>query len=231
MDITRAQQKNRVQVLHKFLFPLNLGFAFSFALFTFVTTWHSPAYAPEFIQKLLTSFGRFLLRIAPLEVSIPADVRRRSIFIWEFGFVCIMISVALIVLAFRRMLERTRIAQFILDPVAGITALLAVPGLWFYMIEITRPEPELRETFWSTYGILLPVEIGIGAILVFLVGKRLFWCGTGIFVAHCLLWGWVISRLSAPPTMTAIILAPIFPLSGIAWLWYTTMKPSARIRA
>jgi ABC-type Na+ efflux pump permease subunit len=216
MEDLGIREQSRSQPFNTILFSLNLGFAFSLALFGFVVTWRTPIYAPELIQKFLMNFETFLLRRAPL--SVPPHDHWRGIVFWELGFVAVMAGVALLVLGLRWIVSRTRIAQFLLDPMAGITAILAVPTCWFCMLEITRPEPQMRQRFWSTCGILFILEIGATAALVFFIGKRSFRWGIVIFAAHYLLWGYVIVGLSGPPNVTSLVLSPIFPLSGVAWL-------------
>jgi hypothetical protein len=139
---------------------------------------------------------------------------------WELGFLTIMLGISLLVLALRWIAARTAVVQF-LDPLSGITAVLAVPTCWFYMVEITRPELQMRQSFWPTWGVFFLLEVSATLALAFVIGRRSFRWGILVFIAHYLLWEYVIIGFSGPPNVSALLLSPIFPLSGIAWLRYS----------
>ena len=67
-----------------------------------------------------------------------------------------------------RISARNPIGQVVLHPLAGITTLIAVPGFWFYIVEITRPGPELHETFWGTYGVFFALEMSVAGAVLYL---------------------------------------------------------------
>ena len=230
MDKSDPQNKSRISFLNEILLSLNLGFGVSYALFSYVGDSYFPSYAPRSIQIALESFGRLLLRIAPLIVSEPASVRRRSAVIWEVGFVVVMGVIALFTMGLRRILIRANLRQHMLDSFAGFTALVAVPGCWFYMIEITRPG-SMRQTFWSTYGTLFVLEIVVSGVLLYLYRHRSLWWGSLLFIFHYAFWLCVMGRISGAPSITALILSPIFPLSGVIWLRYAKAQHALPIYA
>lgn len=211
-------RKNRLEFFNESLFSLNIGFGISYALFAYVTISHLPVYAPEGLQRLLRAFATFLLRIAPLVASVPPQVHRRSMFIWEFGFVASTLTIALVVLGIRRMLSGTRLGAALLNPLAGITALALVPGCWFYIVEVTQLEPGMRHNFVATYGLFFALEVILMATLVYLLGQRSLWSGMLIFTIHYLVCMSVMLVVTGPPNITSLLISPIFPLSGIMWL-------------
>ena len=221
-----TRRERRIRLATEVLFSLNLGFGVAYALFAYITDWYFPSYAPRIIQKLLQGFGRAFLEIAPLIVSAPPNVRRRSMVLWEVGFVVVMTVVGVFIFGLWRLLRRIRVGRFIRGPFAGFTALTAVPSCWFYMIEITRPGPELRQSFWPTCGAFFALEMTAAIVLVYLLRKRSLWWGTSIFVVHYILWVCVMGAISGPPNFASVVLSPIFPLSGIVWLRYARLGSS-----
>jgi hypothetical protein len=220
----KTQRERRIRLATEVLLSLNLGFGVAYALFAYITDWYFASYAPRPIQKLLEWWGRSFLKVAPLIVSLPPNVRLRSVILWEVGFVVVMIVVGAFIFGLGRLLRRTPVGHFVLGPIAGFTALAAVPGCWFYMIEITRPGPELRQSFWPTCGAFFALEMTAAVVLVYLFRKRSLWWGTLIFVVHYLVWVCVMGAISGPPNFGSVVLSPIFPLSGIVWFRYARLR-------
>jgi hypothetical protein len=130
-----------------------------------------------------------------------------------------MVVVALLILGLRRILIKASIRRSMLNPFEGFTALVAVPGCWFYMIEITRPG-NLRQTFWSTYGTVFVLEMIVSGVLLYFLRNRSLWWGILLFMFHYAFWVFVMGGINGALGFASIMLSPVFPLSGIVWLRY-----------
>lgn len=229
MKISGMAEEKRTRFLNEALLSMNVGFAIAYSLFAYGANFYLPTFAPIPVQSFLRAFDHWFLRIAPLVVSVSPEMHRRSIFMWEFGFVIVTLGLAAIVFGFWKMLAHTRIAGFVVDPLPGITALLAVPGCWLYLIEITRPGPQFQQGLWTSYGLFFAVEMCVAGILVCVVKSRGLWLGGLVFICHYALWIYVIGRVSGIPSLSSILLSVVFPLSGIAWLRYSRLLRTSEL--
>jgi hypothetical protein len=227
----QLRDKNRARFVNEVMFSLNIGFAVAYSLFAYVANFYLPVFAVAPVQRLLMAFDRWFVHVALLVVSVPRDLHRQSMFIWEFGFLVAMIGVALLLFGFRRMLARTVVGQFMLDPLSGVTALIATPGCWFYIIEITRPRPEFHQSFWLTYGLTFALEMGLVGLSMYLVRGYSLWLAALLILLHSTLWVYVVASVSGAPNISSVVLSPIFPLAGLAWLWYSSLRKQSGCHA
>jgi hypothetical protein len=217
-------QSNRAsQLVHESFLALNIGFAITYALFAYVTNWHIAVYAPRPVRDVLETFARFLLRVGPLVVSVPPGVHRRSLIVWEMGFIAFVVLIALFVFALRRGIDKIKTGQFTLYTVSGVLSVVAFPACLFYVLKATRPYPPLQQAFWTTYGVPLALELSLAAGLLYLVRNRPIAWGTLVFTSHYVFSFLVMGMLQGktlPPTISSLALSLVFPSSGVAWLMY-----------
>jgi hypothetical protein len=224
MKTTSAQEPHArsMKRLNESLFSLNVGFAVAYALFAYDGSWYIALRGPDFIRKVLVGFSTTLLRIAPVVVHMRTKgAILRSNLIREGVFLILIFGVALFLYLFVCAFERNRLAELIFRYISGITALIAVPGAWFYVVNTTRrvSDPDM---FWGTSGYIFLLEVTIVGGLIYLLRNQPVWRGTFVFALHYLFWVFIVvcdGHFLAPSVMS-VLLSFLFPYSGFAWLGY-----------
>jgi hypothetical protein len=209
----------RVPRLHPWLFSLNIGFAIMYALFAYEGSSHL-ADAPKSVRDLLEAFASILARIASLVVSgRTRSEYLRSVLIREAVFVGLVLGVALLLYLLVHFFVRAAARRIVFAAIAGIAALIAVPGCWLYIVHATWSIYD-PGTFWGTYGYISVLEIAVaGGVLYLVRGGAVGW-GILAFALHYIFWVLVIGERSAAPVLVSIPLSLVFPCSGLAWFFY-----------
>jgi hypothetical protein len=208
--------------LNESLFSLNVGFAIAYALFAYDGSSYIAMRAPNSIREFLEGFSSALLRIAPL--SEHMRIRReiwRSNLIREVVFVGVVLSVALILYLLARAFEKTVIVDLTFVSVSGFAALAAVPGSWFYIVNMTRRVSD-PDTFWGTSEYAFLLETTVVGGFIYLMRNHAIWRGTVMFGLHYFFWVFVVMRDGhfLAPVDASVPLSLLFPCSGFAWLRY-----------
>jgi hypothetical protein len=205
--------------LLELLFSLNVGFAIAFALFAYNSGGNLAIHASKPVRNFLQAFFQILNHVAPLISHLPRSVLLRNSLVWEIAFVAAVVGLALLSLVVLRIVERTPCRRLVLEVVAGITAVLAVPACWLYIVQATWSIYDTG-TVWGNYGYMFVLEIAVvGVALYFARGRAPLW-GILAFLLHYIFWVFVIGRRSGPSTFGSILISVVFPCSGIAWLAY-----------
>lgn len=225
-----AYKQNKAQRLQEILFSLNIGFAVVYALFAFDGSSRVPVHASKGPREFLESFQLMLGRIAPLGVHNRTKSEWvRSGIIREAAFGALALGATLLIFLLVRLIARSIARRSIFAVISGLTALVALPGCWLYIVYVTwgldDPLP-----FWDTYGSISVLEIAIAAGFLYLVRDQAIWCGILVFSLHYIFWVLVIGgrdygAFIAPVTMS-IPLSVVFPISGFVWLRYVRALPS-----
>jgi hypothetical protein len=154
----------------------------------------------------------------------------------ETTFIALMLVPASIVLLLLKLAKGTTVERLVLHPVAGISALLALPTLWTLAIELQFwvPRPLVSLGWRYPPSLLLRVE-AVWICAIFLIGRtRLIpiWLISLLLIAHYSFWGWVIwPEFSVLYHVSPAFCAPVFPASGFAWLLYLARLRRNRGRA
>lgn len=208
------------------LLSLNVGFAITFAAFTYAAGDYRPVYALRWSQECLIAFQALLFRIAPLAANQPPAAYQRSQIVWELLFLSMTLTIALVLFVLGHLSNRTKLSRLNLRPLAGVTALIAVPLCWLYIVKATGVGLAGPQTFWKIYGILFGWESAVVGCLLYLLRTRTVWLGALTFILHFVFWVIVIAEHTGPPAIVSIPLLLIFPVSGI--VWWVSGRPIGR---
>jgi len=215
-------QRNDVRRLHESLFSLNIGFAITYALFTYADA-HYLANAPKSLQDLLQAFAMLMARFASSVVSGRTRSQwLRSVMIREVVFAVMVLGIAFLLYLLVRLCARAAAGRLVFAPISGVAALMAVPISWLYIVYASWSIYD-PGTFWGTYGYISVAEIAVAGGLLYFVRNQAIWRGSLVFALHYVFWVLVIGDLgvrSGPATSIATVLFPVFPCSGFAWLRY-----------
>jgi hypothetical protein len=216
---------NKAKRLNSWLFSLNIGFASSYALFAYDDSSYIAMHAPQGVRHFLEVFGGILRRIAPLGVHLRTRSQHlRSENIREGVFVGLVFGIAIILYLVVLPLSRTVAGRRVFVVISGIAALVAVPGLWLYIVHATW-QPSETDTFWGTYGYIFIFETALAGVFIF-PRNQAVWRSSIVFVAHYIFWIVFVIREGnvIAPIVMSIPLSLVFPFAGYAWLRYVGVQ-------
>jgi hypothetical protein len=221
MDLDAEHKLDRTLFLHELLFSLNIGFAITFVLFAYRHGGFGATHASKPVQRILDGLALLLVRIGPRSTHVPRSVILRAWLIEEVIFVAMMAGIALLLLVFLRTIPQTATRRLILNPVAGITAVVAVPAGWLCLMHATWTISDTG-TVWDNYGYAFVLETALAFVFLYFARERKPIWGILTFILHYIFWCVVIvvGRRSGISTSSSILLSVTFPWSGIAWLAY-----------
>jgi hypothetical protein len=186
----RADKGAFIRSLHEFLFGLNIGLIW-------------------ILERNLGSNSFWALRLqykinAYLHLDAHSDVGAYA------GSFSLALGIAVGIYLLLSVFARTVLATEILRSVAGIAALCALPGCWFYVLPVIRhPSIGMGKRFW------LLAELGGAVSCVFLYLHRKWpipsWGVVGLLVLHYSFWARMFFGLG-------VFLDPrylVFPLAGL----------------
>jgi hypothetical protein len=214
-------QHTRCEVsrLQEILFSLNIGFAVTYSLFAYEASSHL-ADAPKIVRQFLEGFAQMLAHIASLVVSgRTRSEYLRSVVIREAVFAGLMLSMALLLYFPVSLLRRSSVGQLVFAPMAGLAALIAVPGCWLYIVHATWGVYD-QGTFWQSYGFVSALEIAAVGLLLYFVRRRSMRWSILAFALHYIFWIVAMGGRSGVPVVVSIPLSLVFPCSGVAWMRY-----------
>jgi hypothetical protein len=123
-EAARHRSEQLLRHSHQILFCLNLGFAIALALILFLVNRAASSHGKALVSRF------FLEAIVRIEIFAHLHVWQDSLAVDVMltGFTVLFFLVLLLLLRF---IARTRARNIILNPIAGVAALAAVPVAWF----------------------------------------------------------------------------------------------------
>src|ERR1039458_1408873 len=219
MSVNEGSKTVRVLFWHQWLFALNIGFAISYALFSYEGNGNRAIHASKPVRAFLDDFGLLLFRIAPLGTDQPRNVLNRNFQIWEAAFIAVMLGLALVLFLIVRQLAQTSIAWTVLPSMSCLAALAAVPSFWLYIVHATWSIYD-KGSFWRTYGFVSALELTSVGLILYLIRKWAVSWSIFAFALHYIFWVIVMGQRSGVPALASIPLSLVFPCSGFVWLLY-----------
>jgi hypothetical protein len=225
--------------LHEILFSLNISCAFAYASLVYISK-NQASWTPvnDSTYYFFRSAFRIddLLHLASTNSVSTSAVAREFPSRWsqvgdELLILVTVFGLTALVLFLLRLIAETAAYRVILSRVAGVTALLALPGCYLCVLKLTWEWPSGRllepsYPFWqSSRLIIFASEILCLSVLFGIYRKRSIpaWILRLLLFLHCAFWvlvllpevGISMYRIYAP-----YFLLLAFPLSGIVWLHY-----------
>lgn len=207
-----VQRSLTIRFIHNGLLCLNIGFAFSFAI---LTNAEAPI-APERTSLIEQVFGY-------TTVHFTATAKVCGLNLALVGW---MLATALLILVVLALLRRAPFSlnRMVVDSVACISALAAVPVLW--MLAVTHSGRYINwwnEYPWWLWWTILPESCLVMGIVSLTVIKRAsLMVGLVVMLAHYGFWGYYMRpAISHAPIVAAILVVPTCVGAGILWLLYT----------
>jgi len=211
----------RLRFVREILFSLNLGYALALVT-TFLLVRRSWAHGATGSRDL---FERVLLRVNLWFYH--------SAVLGPFGTDAVLTSFMLIffllLLLVLRLVARAGATSIVLNHVAGIAALAAVPLSWVFN----------KPTYTGVWVLALYFAVVGGAL--FLTRRRAKPAWFVVLIAHYSVCGYAVLRSSAPggfewpryhldlPSMWPYLLSPVSPCAGFAWALYVTRTPKQQV--
>lgn len=219
-----SPETNRIQRFQEVLFSLNIGFAITSSLFIYDAA-HHLADAPRILRECLDSFAGMIGNVASLALHQGHEVHlARNELIRESIFLGLTLGIALLLYFPVRLTAERPAATRIFASVSCITALMAVPIFWLYIVHATWSIDEPK-SFGATYGYAGISELVIIAAVVYLVRNQPVWRGATVFAIHYVFWMLLMLRHLFSP-FVGLPLSVVFPASGITCLlWVRSVSP------
>jgi hypothetical protein len=237
MNESSPRNRDRLLVLHEILFPTNIACALVYASLVYISkNQASVTPANDSTYYFVRSAYRIddLLRLSSINsVSTSAGARefpsRWSQVGDELLILITVLSVAALFLLLLRLIARTSAYHTILDCLAGVTTLFALPVCYLCVSELTwkwvpGPLPGPSYSFWRSAPLaIFTAEILCLGILFAIYRKRPIpaWTLRVLLFLHYPFWIlvlWSEVRINLYVLYTPRLLLLLFPLSGIVWL-------------
>lgn len=219
--MNECRNESWAEWLHIVLFSLNIGFAITLGIVEFT---YSGGGGGRSASYLLRPGERLFLQTAAWLNQFIGAGRGDKIGREAIAFVSpFLIATALVFL-----LNLTKDAsphRAVLHPLGGLTAVALVPAFLLYVDQATwMPTPIY--TFWISSQ-LSSAAIKVSLVCAFFYLKRKeeisIWWDVLVLMAYYSLW--ILTPLDAP-LVSLRVLFMVFPLSGFAWLFYSSMNKS-----
>ena len=228
MNSRAGSTESKAKLLHQALFSLNIAFALTYSLFAYDGTSYMAIHAAASVRSFLEAFSHLLFRVAPLVVNRRTKSEYlHSVLIREGTFLLLVLGIAFLLYVFVRLpADRTARPGPLLSAIPAVTALIAVPGCWLYIVHATWRSSDLT-TFWGRYGYFFILEAALAVGFIYLVRYQPIWRGTVLFALHYAFWVFLVLRDGnwLVYVTVSIPLSFVFPCSGIAWLRYVQQSP------
>jgi len=211
-----STHRRAIRRLNETLFSMNIGFAIALLLRNYLSNFGpgQNAFADFSVRMLIWLNGLFSL--APrkdYEVGL------------ELTFGSWVIALTLIVLLLVQLGERTKAKHIILNHLAGIAAISAIPASLVFIFWPAYVELEIE--YWSVpfipdkFAAAFEVGAAFVCLLLFSLGKWRVpeWCSVILLVLHYTIWSWVVWQLYHP-IPEAFFAAALPPCGCLAWILY-----------
>ena len=238
------RRKNGIARLHEMLFPLNVAFAFVYALLLYVfndqTAWHPVNDSTYYVSRSAYRLND-LLRIGSLSAVQTNSVARDYRYPWnqvgyELLVVVTTLSLAALIFLVPRFFTPSKVRRMLLDDVAGATALFAVPLFYFCSTLVWNwptpygPRTSPASDFWRNPWLAVFAGAALCFGVLFAIGKKgriSIWITGVLVLAHYSFWTlvlWPNIRIYFYWLYAPRVLFLAFPAAGIVWLLYLEGK-------
>jgi Domain of unknown function (DUF6438) len=229
-------KREQVRPVHEILLALNLAFTLVYAIFLYNASELFIGFSTSTGYALFYRFFRSAVRINnslhlsysnPSFGNLPNPGSQVGV---EITFVLSILCLAILFLLALRLIAGTRLSQWVLNPIAGILILLALPCSYLYEFKITGIW--IRDPWPPHFGTILAEPVWGAAefaciVILFVVyrwGPLSAWAIGFLMILHYLVWFpnlWFgMTLVPFYDLVSPLILLLTFPLSGLAWLLY-----------
>lgn len=208
--------------LHLFAFCLNLGFAIALALSLFAL--RAPmTFVHQHVERA-DLYHQLAIRANLMFHRVPWDVMGTNIALTIVALSCCGILVFTM-----KLIDQTTAADILLSIGAGVTAITAVPALWFPY----EPTSDMYGGIDARAWYVVALEFAIIAAALYLTRHRAGASWFAILAVHYGVWSWfLIERaplaLLSFPCLWPIVLSAVAPFAGFMWAVYMSELRKSR---
>lgn len=210
-DGTPPKHRDFMRIVHEVFFASNVAFAIAFTMSTFVRTRRLAG--QSIIEDILLGIRGLVHGLFRLDQeSLVGSEEVISVYF-------LLAGLALLIFLAVHLFAKTAAISVLLTWGGGVTALMALPGCWSFVLKMQSPESVEGITLW--YVSILETTLICGFLFFVRRWSMPAWCGVLFLASHYGFWGWVIwpefSRHFGP---MGPVVALVSPFSGLVWAAY-----------
>jgi hypothetical protein len=231
-----ARRFNRLQSLHEILFALNVSYTIMFGLLSDVAfhdyQWNGSRGSDlgYFLRRSAIRLDDFLHIAVGQPVSANFVARRipegSATIGAELLIVLSVMAGTLLLLSLLRLTAGSAFHRAVLNPIAGVVALFALPATYLSVLGFTWPAGGTHTFRQDVRPAIFAAEVFVLILLAVLFRKRWLslWATESLVLLHCTFWI-LVSRpefvaFPIPTLLAPIFLLAAFPLSATTWLLF-----------